>query len=623
MRMVRGIVVALTILPWGSIGGALAAEDAGTRSPFANGTGARALALGGAFAAIATDAAGLTWNPAGLALASRFGYEVAHSASVELSSHDSYAALVAPSWRWGSLGVGVRSVGVGSVEPRDERNVVTGDDFSSSDTEITVGYARALNDAWSLGGSLKLQSQDVGGYGASALAGDLGVLVSVGGAMGVPWLQELTAGMGIRNALEPALRLDRESVHDPRTWRGGLSWRGWLGSQPLTLAVDADASKSVAARMHAGAELLVRGLLAVRVGFNNDRVTAGAGLAWRSLEFGYAFENVALGSVHRLGLSQAFGPTVSASRVAARDAAEREFQNRLESEFDRRGAERLDDLLVRAESAIDQRAYEEALDLVATASILDSADHRVRMLSVRGNVGLGRQMELTADLSSAGDAYGRALAIAPNDTAAIAGAARVRAAGERQAVRDADRGARFRASLDALIAGDWTRARNGFAALARTNPKDVESAAMLQRCEGLIARSTQETERQAAHDRAVASPPPESAASRSVSAASRREAEQLVKRGVAAMSAGRADDAMRYWELALSTDPSDPTAGRYLNREYLARGMDAYAAGRLDAAVGFWEKAQRVDPSDSRAQRFLARAHERREKTRELFEGQR
>ncbi len=609
----------------GTAGSARAAEDAGTRSPFANGTGARALALGGAFCAIATDPAALTWNPAGLALASRFGYEVAHSAGVEVDSHDSYAALVAPSWRWGSLGLGVRSVGVGGVEPRDERNNVSGDEFSSSETEITVGYARPINDAWSLGASLKLQSQDVGGYGASALAGDLGVLVAIGPALGfrASWLEGLTAGLGIRNALEPALRLDRESVRDPRTWRGGLAWRGWVGSQELTVAVDGDASQTVSPKLHAGAELLVRRLLAMRVGLHEDRLTAGAGVTWRNLEFGYAFENVALGPVHRVGLTQSFGPTVTASRAAARDAAEREFQNRLESEFDRRGAERLDDLVARAETAIGQRSYEEALDLLATAAILDSADQRVRMLGVRGNVALGREREAEADLVSAADAYTRALAIAPQDTAAVAGAKRVRAAGERQAMRDADRGARFRSSVDALIAGDLARARAGFAALVRANPSDAEAAAMLERTEVLIARRTEEQERQAAIDREATGAPPSPPTQPSASAANRREAEQLVKRGVAAMSAGRADDAVRYWELALSLDPGDAAAGRYLNREYLARGMDAYAAGRLDTAVSYWEKAQRADPTDSRAARFLARARERKERTRELFGTQR
>jgi tetratricopeptide (TPR) repeat protein len=618
MRLVSALVIALVLAP----ASARAAEDAGTRSPFANGTGARALALGGAFCAIATDAAALTWNPAGLARVSRFGYEVAHSAGVEIDSHDSYAALVAPSWRWGALGLGVRSVGVGGVEPRDERNNISGEEFSSSDTEISVGYARPINDAWSLGASLKLQSQDVGGYGASALAGDLGVLVAIGPALGVrsSWLEGLTAGLGIRNALEPSLRLDEESVPDPRTWRGGLSWRGWVGSQELTLALDTDASQSVSPQLHAGAELLIRRLLAVRVGVHDDRMTAGAGVAWRNFEFGYAFENVALGPVHRVGLTQAFGPTVSASRAAAHDAAEREFQSRLESEFDRRGAQRLDDLVGRVEDAIAQRAYDEALDLLATAAILDSADQRVRALGVRGNVGLGRHLEDLGDLASAADAYQRALAIAPRDTAATAGVARVRAAGERQAVREADRGVRYRASLDALIAGDLMRARAGFASLVKANPRDTEAATMLERTEGLIAKRAQAMEREVALDhQQTTTPPPAPANPPAVSAGNRREAEQLVKRGVSAISAGRTDDAVRYWELALSMDPGNTAAGRYLNREYLARGMDEYAAGRLDQAVGYWEKAQRADPSDSRAARFLSRARERKQRTRELF----
>src|SRR5436309_11514578 len=45
---------------------ASAAEDAGTRSVFAQGAGNRAVGMGGAFVGVADDASATMWNPAGL-----------------------------------------------------------------------------------------------------------------------------------------------------------------------------------------------------------------------------------------------------------------------------------------------------------------------------------------------------------------------------------------------------------------------------------------------------------------------------------------------------------------------------------------------------------------------------
>ncbi len=639
---------------------ALAAEDGGTRSPFASGAGCRALALGGAYVAIAEDAAALTWNPAGLAQASRAGFEAAHSGQGDLGSREDYLACVLPSWRWGVLGFGLRSFGVGGIEPRDDRNVVVGDEFSHTETEIAIGYARALNEAWSLGGSAKLRRQSLDDLQATALAADLGLLVSLGPALGVrsSWLEGASFGLAVGNAIEPSLRLDRESVRDPRVWRSGLAWRrSVLGERELRLSLDTDQSQGVTPRLHAGAELQVHPLLALRAGVRRDRLTAGAAVAWRDLEMSYAFEDMAIGPVHRFGLSHAFGPTTSASRDAARQAEEQVLQARLDAELLRRRDQRLTELLTQAEEALGRSDFDATMELLASASTLDSADARIRPLEARCQRELGRALEGRRNFAAAAVAFGRARVIAPEDTAAAAGEQRCRAASERLVARDNERRQRFRAALDALVAGDLVRARAGFAALVSSDAGDTEAAAMLERTQEAIAQRAVELVRQARRSldaqapdearrlaarvweldprtpglaelqealagsktRTAAAPARAPDATRRATPAERRRAEEMVKRGAAAMAAGRPDNALHYWELALSLDANVPKAAQYLNREYLARGMDAYAAGRLDEAVGHWEKARHADPSDPRAAGFLARTRERLERTREIF----
>jgi len=98
-----------------------------------------------------------------------------------------------------------------------------------------------------------------------------------------------------------------------------------------------------------------------------------------------------------------------------------------------------------------------------------------------------------------------------------------------------------------------------------------------------------------------------------------REAEDLYRRGLAALSAQRPDDALRYWELAWSIDPRHAGVCTALEREYLMRGMEAFAAGRLDDATALWQKVLRLDPAEPRALAYLARARMQRDRTRELI----
>jgi Flp pilus assembly protein TadD len=93
----------------------------------------------------------------------------------------------------------------------------------------------------------------------------------------------------------------------------------------------------------------------------------------------------------------------------------------------------------------------------------------------------------------------------------------------------------------------------------------------------------------------------------------------MFRRGLTAMQARRSDEALRYWELVWSAEPSYPQVAEYLKRECLTRGMEAFAAGRLDEAVQFWQRAQRVDPQDPRAAGYLSRAQKQLARTREIL----
>jgi tetratricopeptide (TPR) repeat protein len=654
--IVRAALVALGVLALAAP--AQAEETGGTRSPFASGAGARAVALGGAFTAIGDGLEALEWNPAGLARASRTGFEVARAQQTEIGTTDDYAAFVLPNWRWGVAALAVRHIGVGGIEPRDDRNQVMGGDLSDSETELTLAYAQTLRETWSVGGTVKLQRQSLAGLSATGLGADLGVLAAVGPLTGnrFDWLQGVTAGLAVRNAIEPTLRLDRDNVPDPRLWRAGLAWNAsTLGANLVRLALDLDGSAGVAPRLHLGSEVSVRRMMALRAGWRGSHATMGAGFIWHELKIDYAFEDNPVAAVHRIGLSHAFGPTVDERATQTRLAEEHRIQTRLDSEFQRRDRTRFEDLLRGAEQALQREAIPSALEQLAAASLLDSTDQRPRVLEARCQVVLGRRLEEGSDYAGALRAYGRALELAADDSVASAGLGRCRRASEGAAARAADRRERYRLALNALVGGDLLRARAGFAALNRESPADSEAAAMVRRTQEAIGRRLGEllrdarravnaqsldearqlmAEARALDPRASGFEEVQAAIARAtptatvpeapspISPAQLREAQKLTERGVQALAAGDHDGALHYWELSLSINPGDATTAHYVNREYLARGMDAYAAGHLDDAIGFWERARRADPADARAASFLARARERVERTREIFGGQ-
>ncbi|HUK62687.1 MAG TPA: tetratricopeptide repeat protein, partial [Dongiaceae bacterium] len=182
----------------------------------------------------------------------------------------------------------------------------------------------------------------------------------------------------------------------------------------------------------------------------------------------------------------------------------------------------------------------------------------------------------------------------------------------------------FSHALDAFASGDLEGARTGFAAIVRDDPSDQESARMLERIDQALARARAQTAG-ARMTRAPATADTARAATTARPAApagprlSDRELEDLYQHGIAALKAGRSDEALHYLELVWSARPDYREAAAYLKREYLMRGIEAFAAGRLDEAEELWQRVLRVDPADPRARGYLERVEKQREHSREIL----
>lgn len=659
-----GLAAALVLL--GAAATAWAGENGGRRTVFAYGAGNRALALGGAYGAVADDASAPFWNPGGLAFVERKQILATRTSLYGLDIRKEFVGFVLPDWRYGTAAVTLRHYGVGGIEGRDDRNVVTDDDLSDSQTEFTLSYARQWGDALGIGATGKLHRQNLAGYSGSVFAFDLGFLVRPAAFLPnrYPWAENLRMGLSFRNLVDSAMLLDVDRIKDPSTARAGLAYTVPMApTRSVLIALDLEKGPNIDAGLHLGLEARVHPLLSWRMGLNASGFTAGAGIHWRDASFDYTFEDNRFDSVHRLGLEWSFGATTSESRLAALRRDEEALRVRLDAAFARREAQHIRELLTEAETARAAGSIDDALDLAAVILTLSPGNAQGTQLQVACLLDKARSLESRESFAEAAVAYGQALALDPGNGDAADGGARCRTLSDERAARSQTIRSLFGEALRALSAGELAEARDGFRKILDVNPEDAEAAVLLQRTEATIdkrvtslvdeadrfidaglldeaaatldeaagfgdggtrLRRVQSALARARRLAAVPDAPSETgnAPAETVDAESSlkpAEIEDLYKRGMAAMEAGRTSDALHYWELVASADPDYQQVKDYLKQEYLARGMDAFAEGRLERAIDAWEKALRIDPEDGKVQGYLARAREQLSRTREIL----
>jgi tetratricopeptide (TPR) repeat protein len=460
------------------------------------------------------------------------------------------------------------------------------------------------------------------------------------------------------------MQLDVARVKDPSTARVGLAYEFPMSAtRSVLVALDLEKGPHIDAGLHLGLEARVHPLLAWRMGLNQGGFTAGGGIRWRDFAFDYTFEDNPFDSIHRLGMAWTFGPTTHDSRLAALRKDEEALRARLDEAFARREAQHIRQLLSDAEEARERGEIDEALDLAAVILTLSPGNEPGETLQVACLLDQARNLESRESYAEASIAYGQAQTLDPQNTDAVEGNARCRALSDERAARSLTIRTLFADALKSLSAGELSGAREGFRRILEVNPEDAEAVALLGRTEdtidkrvttlldqsdrfievGLLTEAASTLEQasafgeqgarvrrvQSALARArrlaaagaapLQSPDDPAATPGEGSSLKPSEIEDLYKRGMAAMEAGKTSDALHYWELVVSADPNYQQVKEYLKQEYLARGMDSFAEGRLERAIDYWEKALRIDPEDGKVQGYLARAREQLSRTREIL----
>ncbi len=185
--------------------------------------GARALGLGGAYAAVVGDAGSVFVNPAGMAPIRRLAVDVSWERALMGTTFTTAAAAMRVGRFTFGAGAALLDFGGDSViepDPLDpDRGVATGDQISAYQA-LGVGAVAYRRGMISLGASVKALREHIGygaptGWSATGAAGDIGAAIAVFDIMAL--------GVVVQNLAGTIRTSDSERMPMPRTTRVGFT----------------------------------------------------------------------------------------------------------------------------------------------------------------------------------------------------------------------------------------------------------------------------------------------------------------------------------------------------------------------------------------------------------------
>lgn len=293
------VLISLVLLsPVARAGG----ESGGQAGSFLNwGVGARAIAMGKTFSAIADDASALYWNPAGLQLTSGWDVSAMHALIFE-DRAENYFAVAHPISKV-TVGLGWLSFGVGDIQQRagDGQLIST---FSDAENAFMLGaglpVAATAGIEFNLGMTVKYFHQSLFDNRATGWGADLGSLINFHRE---GFVKQLGFALVIQN-LSAKMKWNTQSNHEddiPVTLRLGSAAN--LNSVPICIALDVEKSEHKDVKIHTGVEYAVQ-KFALRAGLDHDKLTAGVGFAFQLdrldlvIDYAYTDDDISNNGLH-------------------------------------------------------------------------------------------------------------------------------------------------------------------------------------------------------------------------------------------------------------------------------------------------------------------------------------
>jgi hypothetical protein len=324
LNIVRGIFLIFIV------GASVQAQSIGKYAGefMAIGVGGRALGLGGAHAALVSDATAGYWNPSALAGLNYPEAILMHDERFGNLVNYDFASVALPYGPEASVGISILRLGVDGIPDTrnawldangnrlfDDNNRPDYDKvtyFSSADWAIYLSYAKKFSSTLFYGANVKLIRRDIADQSATGIGFDIGLLYSP--------FENMFLGLNAQDVTTTFLSWStgRNELISP-TIKLGSAYFIELFNGRFAPAIDVDirfenrrfASTTnlgpVSLDPHLGLEFDYKKLVAVRAGYSDiKQITFGAGVHLKKLDVDYSYAQFGasenLGNTHRISI---------------------------------------------------------------------------------------------------------------------------------------------------------------------------------------------------------------------------------------------------------------------------------------------------------------------------------
>jgi len=322
IRLVLFLALSLLLAVAPSSAGIFSGEKTGTTGAtfLKIEVGARPVAMGGAFVAVANDANTTYWNPAGLAQLEDRQITAMHNEWLEDIRYEflGYVQPIRSEKRVHGFGISAMASYTGSLEARSTETLEPEGTFGAYDIAVAGAYACKVSKTVSVGANLKLIHQRIEDETAWSGAVDIGLLYTLSGPRRKVSKGKFQLGFAVQN-IGPGIKFIEESDQLPLNIKAGIARTLELRSidSKLTLAFDVNAPIDNVPNAHFGTEFVYGKMkdaeLAARVGYKTNTIkdlnalsglSAGAGFVWKRMAIDYVWVPYGdLGNTHRISLT--------------------------------------------------------------------------------------------------------------------------------------------------------------------------------------------------------------------------------------------------------------------------------------------------------------------------------
>jgi tetratricopeptide (TPR) repeat protein len=333
------------------------------------------MGMGRAFTSLSGDASAAFSNPAATGLLDQSEFTAFHT-SLFMGTNYDCLALSHPVGLLGVFTVSAGRLGTGSFIGRDDYNRPS-QSISASEFQLGLTYGREIGYGLATGLSLKGVGQEIGSNTGYGFGLDWGFQYRPDFIKGVAF------GASFNDLVQPRIKLLSASDKYQTISRLGLSYIRKMSSNfGLTGALEIEKIAGRSNKFHPGLEAAFNDNYFLRLGYDKDRPTFGAGIIYNFLRLDYAYENIEfLGGSHRVSLSFMFGSSVRKTQQEVIQKAVQSEKDSWQKTLDQKMGSEYSGFMSQADSLENEGKYQDALAYYQRALAVDENSQKAKIMS--------------------------------------------------------------------------------------------------------------------------------------------------------------------------------------------------------------------------------------------------